>query len=103
DQEKHIGLKTPSRRRTADDLRGYVSARLEAWKIALAADQDAGSLQPTFGKRGLQKFDRRTFDARVGIAPVLRRASVADPRIGDAIAAGKTNPPVDHQNAPVAP
>ena len=51
----------------------------------------------------MQVFYRRPFNAHVGVAPVLRRAAVAQPVVADAVTAGETDASVDDEDAPMIP
>jgi hypothetical protein len=77
--------------------------RLQTRKIAVPSNYDASRFEPAFGKRGLQEFHHRTFDSRIGVAPMFRRAPISGPCFAYSVPAGKSDSAVDHQNSPVAP
>ena len=54
-------------------------------------------LHPVVAKGRLHLGDRRAFDFVMGVAPVILRAAVAGPHVGDADSARKSDPAVHHQ------
>src|SRR3954470_10762119 len=44
---------------------------------------------------------QRSLDARVGVAPVLRRAAVPRPRFANAVPSSEPDLPINHENAPM--
>src|SRR6185503_5089124 len=58
----------------------------------------SGRLQPTLRKRSLEIFYQRTLDTRIGFPPVICRAPVSGPGFTDSIAAGESDPSIDHEN-----
>jgi hypothetical protein len=44
-----------------------------------------------------------SFDSRIGVAPMFRRAPISGPCFAYSVPAGKSDSAVDHQNSPVAP
>src|SRR3954469_7804610 len=60
-------------------------------------------VQPVLLEGALHPGHERTLDAGVGIAPVIGRIRVAAPLIGETDSAGKPDPAIDDQVAPMAP
>ena len=98
DQKKHVVLEAAADRRAFDDLRRNFSARLEARKIIIAAEQGPGRLQPTLGERSLEVFYQWSLDPRISFPPMICRAAVSGPGITNSIPAGEPDPTIDYEN-----
>src|SRR5438445_518442 len=67
----------------------------------VVACSNAGGLGPAGGERRLQLVHGRAGEARRGVAPLLHVASVAEPLVVDAEAAGVADAPIDDDDADV--
>src|SRR6185503_9434281 len=84
-----------------DKLERHLAARFETGKKIAAAKNISRGLKPAIGESSLEIFYRRPFYAYIGVAPVFRRAAVAQPIVADAITAGETDASVDDEDAAV--
>src|SRR5687767_9610812 len=74
---------------------------MRAWKEVRPTDQLARCLLPVFRERRLQLLDDGALDAHVGVAPVLRRATVARPLPAHARPTGDADATVDDEQPSV--
>src|SRR5437773_4230184 len=71
--------------------------RSQFGKIVLVVEHASGGLGPVVHESGLHLSDRRAFEAKLRVAPMLRRVSVALPDIGQSCSADKANFPIDDE------
>src|SRR5262249_9756816 len=70
-------------------------------KVGLAAQHDAGGLQPVLDERGLQIFHGRALHANIGVAPVVLGPAVAHPLAAGAPAAPEARATIPDEDSPV--
>ena len=71
--------------------------------VQRAGDELPVRLEPVLGKPGLQRRDRRPFDADLHVAPVVGVLALPEPLIGDPRATGEADAAVDDERLPVRP